>query len=92
MCKHQRPAPEIQTATKGAYQGQTIHLDLHDDRRKHFLCWALWLIWPLILLAKWTTPLIWAVLVTIAGALSASLASIAAIMLIIVGAVLWLRS
>ena len=44
MCKHQRPAHEIQAATKGAYQGQTIRLDLHDDRRKHFLCWTLWLI------------------------------------------------
>jgi hypothetical protein len=92
MCKHQSPANEIQAATKGAYQGQTIRLDLHDDRRKQFLCWTLWLIWPLILLAKWTTPLIWAALVTIAGALSASLVSIAAIMLIIVGAMLWLRS
>ncbi len=92
MCKHQRPAHEIQAAVAGAYQGQTMRLNLHGDRRKRSLCWAFWLIWPSIVLVKWTVPLIWAVFAAVAGALSASLVSIAAIMLIIVGVMLWLRS
>lgn len=92
MCKHQRPAHDTRAVAEGAYQGQTLHLDLHDERRKRFLCHALWLIWPSIVLVKWATPLMWATLATIAGALSASLVSVAAILLIVVGAALWLRS
>lgn len=91
MCK-QRPAHENQAAVEGAYQGQTIRLDLHGERRKRFLCHALWLIWPSIVLVKWATPLMWAALAAITGALSASLVSVAAILLIVAGAALWLRS
>ena len=99
MCK--RHTPEIRLASEGAYEGQTIRLDLREQvwgmRRANghnwgFPWWTLWLIWPLIGLAKLVTPLILGTLAAFTGSLGILGAQFVAVLLIIVGITLLRRS
>jgi hypothetical protein len=101
MCKRYTYTPEAQLASEGAYEGQTMRLDRRQDewgvRRAaghywRFPWWTLWLIWPLILLLKWTVPLALSVISTAAGALNGLSAPIVALVLIAVGIALLRRS
>ena len=101
MCKRQRYAPEAQLASEGAYEGQTVRLDLHErecgTRRsvgqgQRFPWWALWLIWPLMELVKWGTPLALGAFATVAGSLGTLGAPIVALLLIASGIALLRRS
>jgi hypothetical protein len=88
-------------ATEGAYEGQTVRLDARDSTRteryaqraagRHgsFPWWTLWMIWPLLALAKWFVPLYaGAVAAVFAGISAFGAAPIVAIALIIVGLLL----
>ena len=84
-------------ATEGAYEGQTVRLDQRDianverrvDRHRSFPWWTLWLIWPLIGLAKWFVPLYLGAFTAVVTQLStAGAAPIVALALIAVGIVL----
>jgi hypothetical protein len=94
MCKRKHYLSEQAImAAEGAYEGQTVRLASrdhasHEQRERHsctghggFPWWTLWLIWPLIGVAKWFVPLY-------LGAISAGLAPIAAVALIVIGLVL----
>src|SRR5690349_5598422 len=85
MCKrrtHRLDMPII--AAEGAYEGQTLRLDSRDgipaQRSERKACagqasfpwWTLWLIWPLIGLAKWFAPLYLGTLTAIVTQLSAA--------------------
>ena len=100
MCKRQRIAPEAQLASEGAYEGQTMRLDLHErekgtcrpagqDQRFHW--WVLWLIWPLIALVKWGAPLALGAFAAVARTLGALGAPIVALLLIAAGVILLYR-
>ena len=100
MCKRQRYAPEAQLASEGAYEGQTMRLDLYERERsthrsagqdQRFHWWALWLIWPLIVLVKWGTPLALGAFAAVAGALGGLGAPIVALLLIAAGIILLCR-
>jgi hypothetical protein len=99
MCKRKRyQVDQPALATEGAYEGQTMRLDprggSHD--RGHscrqaggFPWWTLWLIWPLIGLAKWFVPLyVGAIGAGLARLSAAGLAPFVAIALIALGLVL----
>jgi hypothetical protein len=100
MCKrkhYQIDQPAL--AAEGAYEGQTMRLDSRgggSQERRHscrqagkFPWWTLWLIWPLIGLAKWFVPLYsGAVGAGLARLSAAGLAPFVAIALIAVGLVL----
>jgi hypothetical protein len=102
MCKHKSyriHRPMI--AAEGAYEGQTMRLDPRDivsnERRDRQACgrhasfpwWTLWLIWPLIGLAKWFVPLyLGAITAVIAQLNTAGVAPFLAIALIVIGLVL----
>src|SRR4051794_28384220 len=88
-------------ATEGGYEGQTVRLDSRDgiahERRDHHFCgwrsgfpwWTLWLLWPLIGLAKWIVPLyLRAVTAGLAQLSTAGGASFVAIALIVIGLLL----
>jgi hypothetical protein len=88
-------------ATEGAYEGQTVRLESRDgalaqrpERERHsgFPWWTLWLLWPLIGLAKWFVPLYLGALTAIVAPLSAAgAAPFVAFALIAVGLVLIFR-
>ena len=98
MCKRKTHRMDLNAlATEGAYEGQTVRLDQrdianierHGDRHHSFPWWTLWLIWPLIGLAKWFVPLYLGALTAAFAQLStAGAAPIAAFALIVVGIVL----
>lgn len=98
MCK--RYTSEAQLAGEGAYESQTLRLDLNErgripnarPARISAPWWALWLIWPLIALVKWSTPLAAAASAAIAGSLGATGAPIAALLLIAAGIILLRRN
>jgi hypothetical protein len=101
MCKRQRYTPETQLASEGAYEGQTMRLDLHETewgtRRpagagQSFHWSALWLIWPLIALVKWGTPLALGAFAAVAGALGELGTPMLALLLIAAGITLLCRS
>jgi hypothetical protein len=88
-------------ATEGAYEGQTVRLDSHDrvlhQRRERGSCgghgsfpwWTLWLIWPLIGLAKWFVTLYLGAITVGLTQLSANgVVPFVAIALIVIGLVL----
>jgi hypothetical protein len=91
-------------AAEGAYEGRTMRLDRHSDifdqrsERKAragqsgFPWWTLWLIWPLIGLAKWFVPLWLGAFTAIIGQLStAGAPPFVALTLIVVGLALIAR-
>jgi len=102
MCKRKtyridRPA----LAAEGAYEGQTMRLEPRDSglderRDRHaygrmagFPWWTLWLLWPLIGLAKWFVPLyVGAVAAGLARLSAAGIAPLVALALIVIGLVL----
>ena len=101
MCKRQRYTPEAQLASEGAYEGQTMRLDLHEREQgtrravgqgQRSPWWALWLIWPLMELVKWGTPLVPGAFTAVAGSLGALGAPIVALLLIAAGIILLCRS
>jgi hypothetical protein len=101
MCRRHVYTSEAQLAGEGAYEGQTIRLDLHEreygTRRssgqgQRFPWWALWLIWPLMELVKWGTPLALGAFATVAGSLGTLGAPIVALLLIAAGITLLCRS
>jgi len=99
MCKRKSYLVDQSTmATEVGYEGQTVRLDSRDgishERRDHHFCgwhgsfpwWTLWLIWPLIGLAKWIVPLyLGAVTYGLAQLSAAGVAPFAAIALIVIG-------
>jgi hypothetical protein len=101
MCKRHTFAPEAQLASEGAYEGQTMHLGSREHtcgmRRFNghiwgFPWWALWLLWPLIVLTKLTTPLVLNTLAAMTGSLGEHGAQFVALLLIIAGITLLRRS
>ena len=105
MCKHKRYLSDqpmmAAMATDGAYEGQTVRLDSRDrvshQRRERHSCaghgrfpwWTLWLIWPLVGLAKWFVPLYFgAITASLAQLSTAGIAPFMAIALIVIGLVL----
>ena len=101
MCKPRKARMEVATATpQGAYEGETIRLDRRQAdanaspewrHRGAFPWWTLWLIWPLISLAKWVVPAILGGVAAAAGALSEVVASgimFWPVLLIVIGVVL----
>jgi hypothetical protein len=92
MCRQQKQALEASPVAEGAYQGRTIRLDQRADYRRTFPYWALWLIWPLLVLGKWIVPFSWGMFATITGIVSGPVSIAAAIVLIVLGVVLLLRS
>ncbi|HEU5102735.1 MAG TPA: hypothetical protein VFU22_27125 [Roseiflexaceae bacterium] len=104
MCKrktHRIDMPML--AAEGAYEGRTVRLNHRDDmpaRRSDRGCawhvrfpwWTLWLIWPLIGLAKWFVPLYIGVVTAALTELRATgAAPIVASILILAGLVLIAR-
>jgi hypothetical protein len=85
-------------AAEGPYEGQTVRLAAGDlpsgDRQVRGRCagfpwWTLWLIWPLIGLAKWFIPLYLGAAAAVLGPLSAAgAAPFVAVALILAGLVL----
>ena len=101
MCKrknHHMDMPLM--VAEGAYEGRTVRLDrvdrIDDRRAAHesawrggFPWWTLWLIWPLIGLAKWFVPLwLGALTASVAQLSAAGAAPLVALALIVVGLVL----
>jgi hypothetical protein len=104
MCKHKNQRIDMPIlAAEGAYEGRTMRLDRADrsvDRRSEhgsagrggFPWWTLWLVWPLIGLAKWFVPLYIGAVTPIGAQLSAAgAAPFVAFALIAVGLVLIFR-
>ncbi|HET9224051.1 MAG TPA: hypothetical protein VFO07_16175 [Roseiflexaceae bacterium] len=94
MCKRHTFAPETRLASEGAYEGQTMRLVSHERKcgmhrlDAHiwgFPWWALWLIWPLIELAKLVTPLVLNTLAAMTGSLGELGAQFVALLLIVAG-------
>src|SRR5262245_51260134 len=101
MCKRHAYTSEAQLAGEGAYEGQTMRLNLHEGEpstpraARHgwgFSWWALWLIWPLIELVKWGAPLAQSAFAAVASSLSGAGAPIVAVVLIVAGIALLRRS
>jgi hypothetical protein len=101
MCKRHTHAPEVRLASEGAYEGQTMRLDPHEQawgmRRANghswgFPWWALWLIWPLIGLTKLAAPLVSETLAAFTGSLGVLGAQFVAVLLIVAGIALLRRS
>jgi polyferredoxin len=101
MCKRHAYTFEAQLAGEGAYEGQTMRLDLREREKgarrvagtgQHFLWWMLWLIWPLIGLVKWGTPLALSAFAAVAESLGTIGAPIVALLLIAAGITLLRRS
>jgi hypothetical protein len=102
MCKRKSYlSDQPKLATEGAYEGQTVRLDsrdgvAHERRQRHscgghggFPWWTLWLIWPLIGLAKWFVPLYLGAFTAAMAQLSAAgIAPFVALALIVIGLVL----
>ena len=98
---HRTDMPAL--AAEGAYEGRTMRLDPRDldagkrprkrcGRPGGFPWWALWLIWPLIGLAKWFIPLYLGAAAALLAPLSAAgAAPFVAAALILVGLILILR-
>src|SRR5262245_41743053 len=100
MCKRQRYAPGAPLASGSAYEGQTMGLNLLErewgthrlaSHTQRFHWWVLWLIWPLIVLVKWGTPLALAAFAAGAATLGALGAPIVALLLIAAGIILLCR-
>jgi heme/copper-type cytochrome/quinol oxidase subunit 1 len=85
-------------AAEGGYEGQTVRLDsrhnvLQERYDRHaygrhggFQWWMLWLIWPLIGLAKWLVPLyLGAITAGLARLNTAGVAPFVALALIVIG-------
>jgi hypothetical protein len=101
MCKRHIFAPDIRLAGEGAYEGQTMRLGPREPgpgmRRANshgwgFHWWMLWLIWPLVALSKWITPLVLSTLATVTGSIGELGAQLVAVLLIIAGISLLRRS
>src|SRR5262245_17966260 len=101
MCKRHPYAPAAHLASEGAYEGQTVSLDLRKrewgvpHETSHgwkFHWWALWLIWPLIELTKWATPLVLIASATVTASLGEFGAQCVAITLIVAGVALLRRN
>ena len=99
MCKRYAYRPAERAALDGPYEGRTMQLELSGDagstrdascRRASFPWWALWLIWPLVILAKWVTPLTLGMIAALGGALGGVGLTIAAVAMIVVGGALLL--
>ena len=94
MCKHKTYQIDHRAmATEGAYDGQTVRLDRRTEQtiRRHngFRWWMLWMIWPLVALAKWFVPLYVGAATAILAQLSAAgAAPFIAVALIVVGLLL----
>jgi hypothetical protein len=99
MCKRHIFVPETRLASEGAYEGQTMRLDSRGQawsmRRTNghgFPWWTLWLLWPLIWLAKLATPLVVEMLTAFTGSLGVLGAQLMAVLLIIAGITLLRRN
>jgi Mn2+/Fe2+ NRAMP family transporter len=100
MCKRHAYSPQARLASEGAYEGRTVRLDPRQDTgegrqassRGHFPWWMLWLIWPLMMLAKLVLPLALATIGAIGGALAGPGMTLVAVLMIAIGLLLLLRS
>ena len=98
MCTKAHRRERLTPMVAGAYEGQTIRMSDADgasvERRRacegrSFPWWSLWLIWPLIGVAKWLVPLyLGAIGASLAQLSAAGLAPVVAIALIVIGLLL----
>ena len=101
MCRrYKHTSDALVAAAPGAYVGKTIRLDANEassaernearinDWRGGFHWWMLWLIWPIIAIAKWLVPVLLSALAAAAEQLSAldlPPARLTALLLIVIG-------